>query len=375
MRLGARILLGVSLAANAAALCLLGVPTPPMAEAPPARFPPPTLPRAVTLRGGDVHAYLEALLARGLTLEETKPLVLERLLREATSAARDREADEYWRSGYAAAVLERLRDRLSATDRVRSVLGMLYGPSARHDPAFREVFAPLDDRYAFLASEQQLKLQKFELERQLKEVASARTPRALLGPAPGPARAAGTAELERELAALLGSAAAQQYLYRFSQLGQQLRAASIELSEAEFRAAFDSLAELEGAPGDARAFSGVRASLRSSLGEARFTRLWAARDPLFGVVASAGRERSLSETTILSAYTLFNDAQDRLAAAAERYAAVDPPRAGAEMRDIQSDMERRLADLVGADAARALVRATTDFSVAMRRQSTTNLRE
>ncbi len=375
MTFGARILFGVSLAANSVGLYLLGRPAPLPVEASSARDAAPALPALVPQRGGDVHAYLDTLLARGLALEETKPLLLARLVREAMPAVQGRGADEYWRSDFTAGALGRLRARHAAADRVRSVLAMLYGPQASRDPAFRQLFAPLDERYAFLEPEQQRALQKFQLERQLGEATSAKAPSAAVGAPRPPARTAGTAELEHELAALLGSAAAKQYLYRFSPLAEQLRAANLELSEPQFGAAFDRLTQLEAAPADAKTFSRVRTELRNVLGQQRFTRLWATRDPLFDVLARAARTQSLSETTLLSVYALFNDAQDRLAAAAQRYAAVDPPRAGAEMRAIQADMQQRLADLVGEDAGRALVRATTDFSVAMRRQATTNLRE
>jgi hypothetical protein len=374
VRLVARILFAVSLAGNAMALYLLAVPVAPPPVVPLAKLSPSPVPKPapVTHRAGDVHAYLEALLARGLTLEETKPLVLVRLVSEAMPAA-SHAADEYWRPRYTAASLERLRDRFAAAERVRALLLALYGPQARGDTAFRPLFEPLDARYAFLESEHQLALQKYQLERLL---ARASAPQA--GPTPGvpqPASGAGTAVQWRELDARLGKDAALQYLYRFSQLAEQLRAADIELSQAEFRDAFAALLELEEAGADSAGFVRVRASLRATLGDSRFTRLWAARDPLFGVIAAAGRRHTLPEQTVLAAYAVVNDAQDRLAAAAARYAALDPARAGDEMRDIQADTQQRLASLVGDDVARALLGATTEFSVAMRRQSSTNLRE
>jgi hypothetical protein len=374
VRLGARILFAVSLAGNAVALYLLAVPAPPPVV-PLAKLSPSPMPKPapVTHGAGDVHAYLEALLARGLTLEETKPLVLVRLVSEAMPAAASHAADEYWRPRYTAASLERLRDRFAAAERVRALLLALYGPQARGDAAFRPLFEPLDARYAFLESGHQLALQKYQLERLL---ARASAPQA--GPTPGvpqPASGAGAAVQRRELDARLGKDAALQYLYRFSQLAEQLRAADIDLSQAEFRDSFAALLELEEAGADSASFVRVRASLRAALGDSRFTRLWAVRDPLFGVIAAAGRRHTLPEQTVLAAYAVVNDAQDRLAAAAARYAALDPARAGDEMRDIQADTQQRLASLVGDDVARALLGATTEFSVAMRRQSSTNLRE
>jgi hypothetical protein len=371
------VLLAVSLVGNVVGLYRLGAPSPPLPEEPAAQpssaLAPQPQPQPVTQRAGDIHAYLDALLARGLTLEETRPLVLARLMRETAPAAPRAAADEYWRSGYTAASLERLRERITAADRIRSLLVGLYGPQARDEAVFREVFAPLDARYAFLGSEQQLALQKYQLEQLLARATA--PPTSVQQGAPQFAGGARNVEQRRVIEARLGRAAGLQYLYRFSPLAERLRAADIELSQAEFGTAFDALLQLESAGADSASFVHVRASLRDALGDARFTRLWAAGDPLFGLIAAAGRRYALSEQMVLAAYAIVNDAQDRLAAAATRFAALDPARAGDEMRSVQADTQQRLAGLVGEEAAQSLVRATTEFAVAMQRPSSTNLRE
>jgi predicted component of type VI protein secretion system len=79
--------------------------------------------------------------------------------------------------------------------------------------------------------------------------------------------------------------------------------------------------------------------------------------------------------TVLAAYTIFNDAQDRLAAVVDRYAAVDPQHAGAEVQGIQRDTQQRLVALVGEDTAGALLRAAQRLSVSLQQPSSTNLRE
>ncbi len=107
----------------------------------------------------------------------------------------------------------------------------------------------------------------------------------------------------------------------------------------------------------------------------RFTRLWSVRDPYFGAIAAAGRQQGMAEGTVLAAYAIFNDAQDRFAAMADRYAAIDPQRAGAELHGVQEDMQQRLATLVGDDVAMALVRATRRFSASVQSTSSTNPRE
>ena len=173
----------------------------------------------------------------------------------------------------------------------------------------------------------------------------------------------------------LGSSAALEYAYRFSPLAEQLRSAQLELSGAEFRSAFDALLQFETAATDPRSFVRAREELRKTLGDVRFTRLWAARDPYFGVIAAAGRQQGMAEGTVLAAYAIFNDAQDRFAAMADRYAATDPQRAGTELQGVQEDMQQRLATLVGEDVATALVRATRRLSVSMQSTSSTNPRE
>ena len=373
MRLGARIAFAASLAANAVALYLL-VPESVSVIAVPTLAPTVTVSPLAAAPEGDVRAYLDALLARGLTLEETKPLVLARLMAEPAPQNQRNGADDYWRSGYAAAAVEHVRQRVAAADRVRARLLELFGSQARRDSVFAPLFEPLDARYAFLASEQQVVLQKVQLDRQSKLASVPAKPAPLGTNAAEPAQVSPTVQASQELRAALGADAALQYLYRFSPLAEQLRSANIDLSAADFRSAFAALMQLESAA-DPHAFTRTREALRAVLGDTRFTKLWAARDPLFGVLAAEGRRHGLADGAIAAAYAVFNDTQDRLAAVADRVASLDPQHAAGEMRGIQQDMQQRLASLVGQDAADALMRASARFSISMQQTSSTNLRE
>src|SRR5947207_2985660 len=202
----------------------------------------------VVQTGGDVFAYREALLARGLALEETKPLVLARLMAELAQSDQGNGADDYWRPGYAIAAVENVRQRVAAADRVRARLLELYGAQARREPVFAPLFEPLDARYAFLAAEQQLALQKLQLDRHLKlaKIApAASAPVTANAAEPAVARASATVQVSQELQARLGVEAALQYLYRFSPLAEQIRSANIDLSAADFRSAFAALLKFE----------------------------------------------------------------------------------------------------------------------------------
>ena len=370
MKLAARIAFAVSLASNLAALYVLSA-EPPRVDAPMALAAPAPQRLGVVQTGGDVLAYREALLARGLALEETKPLVLARLMAELAQSDQGNGADDYWRPGYAIAAVENVRQRVAAADRVRARLLELYGAQARREPVFAPLFEPLDARYAFLAAEQQLALQKLQLDRHLKlaKIApAASAPVTANAAEPAVARASATVQVSQELQARLGVEAALQYLYRFSPLAEQLRSANIDLSATDFRSAFAALLKFETAA-DAQTFTRTREALRSALGDARFTKLWAARDPLFGVIAAEGRRQGLADGVISASYAVFNDTQDKLAAAADRFASLDPQRAAAEWNGIQQDMQQRLASLVGQDVAEALVRASTHFSISMQQTS------
>lgn len=375
MKLGARIAFAVSLATNVAGLYVLSAAPPPV-DAPMA-LAAAQQPVGVVRTGGDVFAYREALLARGLALEETKPLVLARLMAELAQVEHANGADDYWRSGYAVAAVENVRQRVATADRVRTRLLELYGEQARRDPVFAALFEPLDARYAFLAPEQQLALQRLQLDRQLKLTNIAPTtsvPVPVSAAEPAIPRASATVEASQELQAGLGAEAALQYLYRFSPLAEQLRSANIDLSATDFRSVFATLLKFETAA-DPQTFTRTREALRNALGDVRFTKLWAARDPLFGVIAAEGRQQGLADGVISAAYAVFNDMQDRLAAAADRFASIDPQHAAAELNGIQQDMQQRLASLVGQDAAEALVRASRHFSFSMQQTASTNLRE
>ncbi|MEO8467331.1 MAG: hypothetical protein ABI640_18555 [Gammaproteobacteria bacterium] len=373
MKLGARIAFVVSLAANVAALYLL-LEGPRAADAPlvlAASAPPAE--RAVQPEG-DALAYRDDLLTRGLSLEETKPLVLARLMAELAPVEHGDGADDYWRSGYAIAAVENVRQRVAEADRVRARLLELYGAPARQDLVFAPVFEPLDARYAFLTPEQQLALQKLQLDRQAKiaKGAPSKSPPAPgIAAEPAGARASPTVQAAQELREGLGADAALQYLYRFSPLADQLRSANVDLSAAGFRSVFDTLLKFEAAT-DPQTFTRTREALRSALGDARFTQLWAVRDPLFGLIAAEGRQQGLADGAISASYAVFNDAQDRLAAAADRLASVDPRRAASELSGIQQDMQQRLANLVGQDVADALVRASMHFSISMQPTSSAN---
>jgi len=101
------------------------------------------------------------------------------------------------------------------------------------------------------------------------------------------------------------------------------------------------------------------------LGDDRFTRLWAAQDPLFSVIQRVARDQGLSDERTLSVYEVFNDSQDAFAEAARRFD-FEPELAANGLRAIQTNMEQRLAGLVGEEVAQVFIRAQSQVSITSR---------
>lgn len=275
----------------------------------------------------------------------------------------ERAARAYWKSseeqepGYGRSVLD-------AEDRIRAELVAIFGPAAAEDPAFRQLFRPLDPHYAFLSPVQQVAIQRLRYERDLKLRDMARQ-----GAVPGAGRRIGadaaraiSAGYREDLAALFDPATLFEFLLRDSPLAQQLRSSPVALSEGEFRAVFEVLWSLEDAAADIDAVLAARAELRGILGEARFARFWSARDPLYSRIEAAAARRGVDAAAVAAVYEVMVDFQDRQMRAA-RFAGSDPERAAAESRRLAEEERAGIARIVGTDLAAEILadRAAASF--------------
>jgi hypothetical protein len=316
----------------------------------------------------DSTSYYADLLSRGLSVEETKPLVLARLRSELVNAVA--ETDKYWERTFTKDLLERGLAHAAVDDDIRAKLLAIYGPDAPSDSALRSAFLPLDYRFDFLTSEQQLALQRYQIDRQRTRV-SGPVERPVLSSTQSlsqdAAQSRGTVDLEKELATHLGADGARQYLYRFSPLAEQIRSANVASSESEFRKAFDALLRMESVR-DPKSYRSAREALRSEFGRDGFTRLSATRDPFFAVIEKLGQERAIDNKVLLSVYESFNDAQDQYMEIASRFIGVDSSRAPEELRGVRDQLERGLTGLVGDEVAKALLDAQSQFMLDVRKR-------
>ena len=315
----------------------------------------------------DYGRYYAALQSRGLSDEEAKTLVLVHTEARAREEATAPPA-AYWQRDVGAA-LESTLHLAEELDEARAALVEAFGAGAESEPAFARLFRPLDPRFSFLSSAQQVAVQKLKLEQQAKRLASSATHAAVAEPVSGVPTDAATVELAAGLAALLEPPVLHEYLLRDSALADQLRRSRVEFTEAEFRETFDVLRRLEESSPDAGVYASARDALRTLLGARRFAALWAGRDPLFAAIARAGVKHALEEETVLSVYELFNDHQDSVLEAT-RSANGDRQRQGEALQEAQARLESRLSGLVGADVAADIQRSYAQQALTLSRQLT-----
>jgi len=303
--------------------------------------------------------YFEHLRGLGLTVDETKPLILSHVESEVLSEGRRPFTEKYWEPGMNKDYLDAQLELAEQHERIRATLTDVYGPEAQRDPAFRRVFRPLDPRFATLTSAQQIAYQRYQLERQLGRTTDLKHGVGVVGQraavAPD-ARVTDYRSTVEELSQFLDPEASAEVLYRYSPLADRIRSAGIELTETEFRETFRVLEKLELGAQDSKTYLETRASLKRSLGADRFARLWAARDPVYGALAATSTELGLTEATTLAAYQVINDTQELMAEVVQLQS-VDPERAKTRMHEVTAAQRERLSGLVGPEAAERLLRS------------------
>jgi hypothetical protein len=301
----------------------------------------------------DLHAHLAA---AGLSERVIKPLALGWLV--AVEGDRVSFADDtYWRGDWSPA-RSNLGRQIAIEEGVRAALLAFYGPAAESDPAFDTMFRPLGPSFSFLSSEQQLLLQQGQAEPLAagNTRANGRCARIGSGDAQGErARAPGA-----EILAGLGETGRYEYLVRFSPLAAQIRQSGVAADEAEFRHVFDLMHRSDTAGSPAEHLE-LRRTLRVSLGNVDFDRLWAMLDPFHAEIERHLRAEGFDAGEIAAAYGVINQSQDALLEALGRGPSqVDLIDAAAAER--QRELTR-LTSLLGEPAAERLLAKQAELAM------------
>jgi hypothetical protein len=299
----------------------------------------------------DAAALRRHLVQLGLADRETKPIVLAYL--NAAAFSRDLSAPyEYWRAEDGSNAVSRVEATEKNSEQIRATLLALYGAAAQDDPAFATAFRPLQDRFPFLSSQQQIAVRRLQSERR----AAGTQTIAAAGPAGSsvpPGRPAAPPQDAQIRDILRDEATYREYAMRESALAYRLRSAGVAFTESEYRAVFELMHEY-GASANPAAFVAQRDAVRNVLGRERALQLWAATDPLFQSIEQVSQQHGLRESAVLDAYEAVVAAQDDLL----RMSGGPPDARQAQF--IRERIERRdsmLRSLVGDAAARGLIEA------------------
>lgn len=276
-----------------------------------------------------------------------------------------REVQPYWESSGAGLAESRMA-RFELESAARQSLVMIFGEAIMADPRFSVLFEPLGPAFTFLATAEQEALQSAILEHEVAVAASRSVQPALLCSSPDRAVRANLDSPYSVVDEVLTPAAAFEYALRSSPRAELLRDARLDLSEKEFRRTFALVRELDTEP-DVATHVRIRRELREGLGEPRFDRLWARRDPVFALVRESLSGRGFAASAIESAYSVINRAQERLLELPD-IAAGDERRLAGLAREIVQDETRQLDELLGDEAAGALLSRRTQQALAIDRQ-------
>ena len=282
-----------------------------------------------------------------------KALALSRLEQEARDA-NPPPSIEYWRATDDVELAKYEEVVEQQREAMRQQLFAQYGPTASEDPAFNRLFKPLNVTHAYLSSRGQIALARLQRAKRASTYAS-------LGRAPAALVANRDVVLEQqrtfeaEVRRVLGDEYAE-YQLRHSPLARQLRGMSIIESEREFRDVHAALEQL-GRVASPEVYTRVQGQLRTLLGETRFARFSAARDPGFPAIEAAGARAQLSREQILAAYSVIVRAQDELIATSIRQSTGGASLPRQEVQQILDGRHEEIARLVGDSAATVLLQA------------------
>ena len=332
-------------------------------RAPQVSAPKTSAPKVST---GELSAELTRLRGLGLSLEETMPIILDRVRRSIAGAA-PAVSDKYWQSDWQSVSREVLVARSRQTEAIRAELLSVYGAEAESAAPLRDLFRPLDATLPFLSPAEQRAIAQFRLTRPAR-VSGVPPPMgagmmmAAAMPAVPPNPQAGArvpmtgshAEFMASLPSELSKASAFEFALRESPLAARLRAAHADLTESEFRALFTAMADAER--------NRVPPSLDLAAGQvprSKVLKVVSQGDPAWLGLQAAAARISLPEQQVLAVYEVVRQTNVSLASLANPSGAAMSDRA-ARIGTIMQERQRRIEQLVGPEQAAMLLNALNE---------------
>jgi len=287
-----------------------------------------------------LHDYYKKLLNQGFSTEQTKPLIFAKLKYQhiATIA---KPNDQFWKH-QPLAQLDYMESLSLGYQKVRESLISIYGLKVADDPMISDVFYPMSTQYPFLSSNEQIVVQSMQLEMQRY---------AILAQSQGGDLRSMSADRspQKMLANILDDQGLREYQLRTSPMANKMRQSGVEFSESSFRKAYDILLQLNDARNPQIMFS-ARDNLNDLLGDEAGLKLWAAIDPVFGLIKRVASRHDVNDGQALSAYQLVLAAKQEVSEAAQQRDS-DPQQTVYMVQEILTTLKNQLTEMVGEPAA------------------------
>ncbi len=284
--------------------------------------------------------YHTSLLRQGFSTDQTKPLIYAVLKTQHIDSI-SRPDDKFWRHQPLAQItyMEALSKGYKS---VRGGLVGIYGPRVSEDPLLTDMFYPMVNQYPFLSSEDQIAVQEMQLGLQRYSVE-------LQSQGGMPRRMPPERSPQQLLANLLGGNATKEYMLRTSPLANKMRQSGVTFTEEKFRKAYDVLGQLISVQSTGETFD-ARDQINEIVGSNEGLILWAAVDPIYGVIKQVANKHEIAEGIALSAYELILTVKQEVSQAAEQRES-DPKQTMYMVQSLITELKNELSQLVGEPAA------------------------
>lgn len=220
----------------------------------------------------------------------------------------------YWRLNLLSTAEERIRV-YATQERLREIVGAVFGGSASTDQAFASIFAPYSELYPFLSPEKQRRLQSVE-----KAAFESRLQASITSLSPGAGNApAGQKHVRQELANFMSAEELFEYDMRTSFTAQRLIATGFDFTEQEFRAIYKLVETSAGAAVSERDLTSAlfarghkRDAARAILGQDRYEEFERFRDPRYRVLLAVAQSHGVAGDKVRAAYGIIREHPDEV---------------------------------------------------------------
>ena len=290
------------------------------------------------------HSELKQLRAIGLSDEQARMLILQEL-RTQNSARSQLFNDQYWHARSADGLAQQIEAKIEGERALRSTLASLFGDQGYAHKSLSQGFSPLVSQ-SFLSARDQIALREYQLRSQKV----------------GLADELATSVDELISAEILTENGALEYRMRYSSLAARLLESGVRFTEQSFRDSYMALAPIydsrEGYAFDANTLMAQRNKLKQLMGNDDGLKILANLDNRYAQLKAAGERYYLNEDQILSAYNIISDGEEQMIEG--YFVRKSNPQQGIQMiRDAALHREQKLAEYLGEDISRSLMRAFT----------------